>query len=491
MERALLALRAALLRPAPAWAFWGVASCLAAGFLLAFAAFAFPLSYCDSPSWAPDYLARLVGAETLVSAKQRGLLVPAWFQLWGGLSIAAGFGNLIGLVQAVALSAAAWAVLLRVRRGMTMVELVVLPAFVLSGLRHAIYSQTLLSESLVIPLVIAVALFLLRDGVLSLRQCAVAAALAALAASARIESLLLFPLLLGRIATDRKPLRERVRAIGLALGVGVAALVALAQLSPPVRGEPIGRVMIVAEWMRFSEPPHNALARLLHSDLVERLTAETAARHVRHIYDGLAPARSLVQGSTVPDAFDILRLLAYQLANRPFAVLADRLGTLADLHASGYAAFWPAYRPWSAFYSPYDSVFARWTADDLQQARYSCPGFARAQALHYGRPAIRSESALRLLQVFHEVAEGYARWLLRVLYWAAIPACLYGLARGRGGRPYAWLAGLILASLALRAAFVCADERYQLPLDLLTVAWLMLTLRYSLARSPTPEPSRD
>jgi hypothetical protein len=132
MERALLALRAALLRPAPAWAFWGVASCLAAGFLLAFAAFAFPLSYCDSPSWAPDYLARLVGAETLVSAKQRGLLVPAWFQLWGGLSIAAGFGNLIGLVQAVALSAAAWAVLLRVRRGMTMVELVVLPAFVLS-----------------------------------------------------------------------------------------------------------------------------------------------------------------------------------------------------------------------------------------------------------------------------------------------------------------------------------------------------------------------
>jgi hypothetical protein len=91
----------------------------------------------------------------------------------------------------------------------------------------------------------------------------------------------------------------------------------------------------------------------------------------------------------------------------------------------------------------------------------------------------------------HEVAEGYARWLLRALYWAAIPACLYLLARGRGGRPYACLAGLILASLALRAAFVCADERYQLPVDLLTVAWLMLTLRYSLARAPAPEASRD
>lgn len=491
MERALFALRAALRRPAPAWAFWGVASCVTGCFLLAFAAFAFPLSYCDSPSWAPAYLARLVGAETLVSAIQRGLLVPAWFQLWGGLSIRAGFGNLIGLVQGLALAAAVWAVLLRVRRGMTTAELLVLPAFVLSGLRHAIYSQTLLSESLVIPLVIAVALFLLREGPLSLRRCAVAAALAALAANARIESLLLFPLLLGRIATDRSPLRARARAIGLSLAVGVAALVALAQLSRPVRGEPIGRVMVVAEWMRFTEPPHGALARVLHFDLVDALAAETAARHVRHIYDGLAPARRLFRGSTAPDGLDILRLLAYQLANRPFTVLADRLGTLADLHASGYAAFWPAYRPWSAFYSPYDPVFARWTADDLEQARYSCPGFARAQALHYGRPAIRSVSALRLLRGLHEAAEGYARWLLRALYWAAIPACLYLLARGRGGRPYAWLAGLILASLALRAAFVYPDERYQLPVDLLTVAWLMLTLRYSLARAPAREPSQD
>ena len=86
--------------------------------------------------------------------------------------------------------------------------------------------------------------------------------------------------------------------------------------------------------------------------------------------------------------------------------------------------------------------------------------------------------------------EGYARWLLRALYWAAIPACLYLLARGRGGRAYAWLTGLILASLGLRAAFICADERYQLPVDLLAVAWLMLTLRYSLTRAPAPAPSR-
>ena len=212
MARAPLALRDALLRPAPAWAFWGVAGCVIACFLLALAAFAFPLSYCDSPSWAPAYLARLVGAETLISAKQRGLLVPAWFQLWGELSIATGFANLIGLVQALALAAAAGAVLLRVRRGMTLAELLLLPAFVLSGLRHAIYSQTLLSESLVIPLVIAVALWMLRARALSLWQCAVVAALAALAANARIESLLLLPLLLGRIATDRAPLRERVRA---------------------------------------------------------------------------------------------------------------------------------------------------------------------------------------------------------------------------------------------------------------------------------------
>jgi hypothetical protein len=460
-------------------------------FVLAFAAFAFPLSYCDSPSWAPGYLGQLVGADTLVSAKQRGLLVPAWFQLWGGLSIGSGFGNLIGLVQALALAGAACAVLLRVRRGMTVAELVVLPAFVLSGLRHAIYSQALLSEGLVIPLVVAVALFIVREEPLSLRQAAFAAALAALAASARIENLLLSPLLLGRIATDRSPLRARARAVGLALSVGVTAFALLVQLSPPVRGEPIGRVMVVAEWMRFTEPPHGALARLLHFDLVDALAAETSERHVRHIYDGLAPVRSLFQGGSPPSGPDILRLLAYQLANRPVAVLEDRLGTLADLHASGYAAFWPAYRPWAPFYSSYDPLFARWTAEDLNQARYSCPSFARAQALHYRRPAIRNESSLWLLRGLHEAAAGYARWLLRALYWAAVPACLYLLARGRGGRAYAWLTGLILASLALRAAFISADERYQLPVDLLTVAWLMLTLRYSLGRVPVPAVSRD
>src|SRR5262245_8829395 len=231
MEPLPSALRAALLRPAPTWAFWAALACVVAGFVLAFAAFAYPLSYCDSPSWAPGYLARLAGTGPLVSAKQRGLLVPAWFELWGELSIATGFANLIGFAQAVALAATACAVLVYVRRGMTRAEALVLPAFVLSGLRHAVYSQTLLSESVVIPLGILVTLIVLREGTLSLRQCALAASLAALAASARIESLLLFPVLLLRIATDHSPWRERARAIALTLGVGVAAHLVLVQLS--------------------------------------------------------------------------------------------------------------------------------------------------------------------------------------------------------------------------------------------------------------------
>src|SRR3990172_2483935 len=161
MARALLALRAALLRPAPTWAWWAVAACVIGCFVLACWAFAFPLSYCDSPSWAPDYLARLVDTREII-VKQRGVVVPAWFRLWGTLSIAAGFGNLIGVVQAVALGSAALAVLLRLRRDARSVELLVLPALALSGLRHAIYSQTLLSESVVIPLVVAVAFWTMR-----------------------------------------------------------------------------------------------------------------------------------------------------------------------------------------------------------------------------------------------------------------------------------------------------------------------------------------
>jgi hypothetical protein len=496
--RRALAIRAWLAAPAPTWAFWVVGAAGLACFALALAAFAFPLSYCDSPSWAPGYLGRLVGEPLLASAKQRGFLVPAWFQLWGGLSLARGLPNLIGVAQATLLIASGAAVLWRVRRGATRAELLVLPSFVLSALRHAIYSQALMSESLVIALGVAVALVIVRDDVLPLWQCAVAALLAGLAASARVEALLLFPLLLGRIATDRAPAGARARAFGLALTVGAAGFAGLAALAPPARGEPIGRVMILAEWMRYTAPPQGAAARRLHFGLVDRIERLTQGAHLRDIYDGLAPARALFQETPGPSGVDLGRLLAYQLANRPLTVLGDRLAALADLHASGYAAFWRGYHAWSVFYQPYDQMFAHWSPDDLVRARYSCPAFALAQAHHYKRTALRSESAVRGLRQLHALAEGYARWVLRALVWAALPLGALVLVRRRGGRSYAWLTALVFGSLALRAVFVCADERYQLPVDLLAVAWLMLTLRHALAPAGPPHcdtvprlPARD
>jgi hypothetical protein len=408
------------------------------------------------------------------------VFVPAWFRFWGALSIASGLGNLIGWVQAALLGGTALAVLLYLRKGLTRIELVLLPALVLSGLRHAVYSQTVMSEPAVIPLVIGVSLWLMRPGPVSLRACAGVPALAAVAVSSRPENLVLVALVLARIAAERGPLRERAQRLVLAVAVAGSVSAAFARLAPDEPGEPIGRVMVVAEWMRFLEPPRNAAARLLHSDLAERLSPEAAAG-IRTIYDGLPPTQRLFEGPHAPGWPATARFVLYQLANRPLTVLADRMRVAADLHASGYAAFWPAYRPSSSFYQAYDQVFLRWTPEDIEAARYSCTIFNRAQTRHYGPPAIRSERAVRALHALHAAGAGYAQWVLRPLYWLAVPAGLFLLLRRRVGAPYVWLVLVLASNLGLRAASVYADERYQLPVDLLAVAWLMLTLRHAFA----------
>ena len=400
-------------------------------FAFAWWAFAFPLTFCDSPAWAPAYLSRLLGLHATLEVAARGVLVPAWFQAWGALSLATGAANLIGLVQGAALLSAVLALLMYLRSGMTTAELLVLPAFALTGLRHAIYSQTILSESLLITLAIPVALLILRDKTPSLRQSASMGGLAGLAAGARIENLLLLGFVLARLRLARAPWRERASRLGLALGAGLVVLGALAQLA---RARRLARQDAARGGVDpLNEPPRNALARASHIELVERLGAATSGASIRDIYGGLLPARRLFAEPDAPGWLEILRWLVYQVANRPLVVFADRAGALADLYASGYAAFWRGYRAWSAYYSPYDQVFARWSADDFQQLRTSCPDFARAQAAHYHRVALRSPGALRLLQALHAGAEPYVRWLLRLLYWAAAPACLALLARGSGG----------------------------------------------------------
>ena len=42
---------------------------------------------------------------------------------------------------------------------------------------------------------------------------------------------------------------------------------------------------------------------------------------------------------------------------------------------------------------------------------------------------------------------------------------------------YLWLSLLLVAHLVFRGLLVCADERYELPIDLLLVWWVVLTLR--------------
>ena len=463
-----------------AWALWVVALFVCGVFALAWWAFAFPLTYCDSPAWAPAYLTRLLSLGAPLQVAARGVLVPAWFATWGELSLATGAANAIGAAQGALLLAAVLAVLRFVQRGATLAELLVAPAFALAGLRHAVYAQTILSESLAVGLALPVALLLLRERAPSLRLSAALGALAALATGARAESLLLLLLLLARLAAERAPWRERAQRLGVALATAALVLGALTLLTPTERGAPINKSVVVAEWMRFSQPPHNPLASALHSELADQLVVATAAAPVRDVYGGLEASRRLFVGPDAPGWPEILRLLAYQAANRPLVVFADRLGTLGDLWASGYAAFWPGYRAWSPYYSPYDQVFARWRQADFDEARSSCPVFAQAQAARYRRAAVRSPAAFAALRALHTAAEPYARWPLRFLFWAAVPASLVVLGRRSAGGPYLWLTLLVWGQLAARATFTPADERYELPVDLLALAWLSLTLRHSL-----------
>jgi hypothetical protein len=473
--------------PAPAWADRAIASLVVSVFVLAWWTFAFPLSYCDSPGWAPGYLAHLIGREQVVMPV-RGAVVPAWFQLWGALSIASGFGNLIGAVQGLLLASTVLGCLGFLRRGATVAELLLLPAFALSGLRHAVYGQTLLSEALAVPLVVAAGLWILREGTPSWRSSTLIGAASGLAASIRLENLLLLAFAVARIAFEGRPARERLVRAGSVLALALAVWGGLSRLAPPEGRAPVAETMVVAEWIRYAEAPRNAPARWLHFELVDRLAVETSAARIAHIYDGLGPTRRLFEAAGAPSWPEVFRLLAYQLTNRPLDVIRDRLETFADLHASAYAAFWPRYRAWSAYYSPYDQVFARWDLAHFQEQRSSCPHFARAQAYRFGREPIRSPWAFEALKRLHRAGEGYARWILRPLLWAALPLCAWVLLRGSGGRRYAWLSAFLFASLALRAALVCADERYQLPLDLLTLGWLALTLRHAFERGAAPPP---
>ena len=474
-----------LLLRVPRWVFPLVAVIAATLFALAWWSFHFPLTYCDSPTWAPAYFEQLVGQPLHLGDRNRGWLVPAYFQALGWLSIRLGIGNLIGFVQATAMLALLLWLCRVLFQGAIVVELILLPALLLSLLRYAVYSQTIFSEPLGLMISVPVWLVILGRAV-GLGRSAVAGAGTMLLGSLRPDNLYLPPVLLARILTQADPWHRQLRNAGVALlcitatAVGVRAL----QSAAPRGESQLGQLMVVAEWMRYTAPPQNVVAGWLRFDLVDRLLPEVQRRTIRTIYDGLPATQRTFRSYPTPAGWlTVARFVAYQCVNRPWQVLADRLATLTDLYASTYAAYWPEYPPWGNYYSGYDPVLSRWTPTQLDEARYSCPRFAQAQARYFQEPAVRSDTSLRVLLWLHHVGTYYAVTLLRPLVYLALPAALIAFLRRRPNPMYIWLTVIIAAHLSLRAFLVCADERYELPVDILLLGWVALTLRMTVQRN--------
>lgn len=465
----------ALFAPLPPAAFRALAICALVIFAVAWLAFRYPLSYCDSPGWAPNYLGALIGQTPPHAASPRGWPVTAFL---GGLGVLAArfyVPQLIGLVQALVLLGATLALLRLALARATRLALVLLPAVLASLLRHAIYSQTLLSESLAILLLAVLATSIL-GGDLTPRRGALAGAAAVVLASIRLDLAYFVPLLLARPWLGGAPARGRVLAWIAAGMLGAAVVVGGVGRVVGQQAYPTGRILTIAEWTTLTAAPANPAAAALRSPLTDRLAAEMARGRFRTFEEAMPVARGVGTEAGAGWAA-VARLVLYDLVNHPARVIAHRVAVLRDLVASSYAAFWPEYRSRSAYYSRYAAVFSGWTLEELDDGRYSpCTMFAQVQRDYFHATGIANAGACAWLLAAHRAVTPYAVWLWRPFLWLAPVAFLVLAARRRVERYHAWTAAILAGHLLLRALLVCADERYELPVDLLLLGWAAIVI---------------
>ncbi len=457
----------------PAWALAALAAAAAALFALAWASFRYPLSYCDSPGWAPNYLGDLIGRAPPHAASPRGWPATAFLGGLGRLAAAFHFPGLIGLVQGALLLAAVLAAGRRAAAGAAPWALLLAPAFLASAMRHAVYGQTLLSEPLAVALAVGLAGAITgpRPGP---RAAAAWGAAAAVLAAIRVDLAYFAPLLAARgFGWGGGTAERRRRLASLAAGMAAAALlVGAVERAVGRQDHPTGRILAIAEWTPLTFEPAHPLAAWLRTPLSDRLAAEHRARRFATFEEAMPLAREAAAAGLDGGWAGVARLVLYDAVNHPVAVARHRTAALHDLYASAYAAFWPGYRPRSAYYSRYDAVFPGWSVAELDQGRYSpCTYFAVAQREYFHASGVANEAACGLLLALHRAAWPYAAFVLRPLVWLALPAFVLLVARRRAGAELRWAAGILAAHFLLRALLVCADERYQLPVDLLTIAF--------------------
>ena len=468
------------------------AAIVVALFALAWACFRYPLSYCDSPGWAPNYLGDLIGRTPPPAASPRAWPITFFLGALGRVATGFHFPGFIGLVQGLLLLATVLVLGRRLGARVTLLSLVLLPAFLASAMRHAVYSQTLLSEPLALALAAGIALAVLGTG-LTPRAAIGAGAAAAVLAAIRIDLAYFVPLLLLRPFGWALERRERWRLAGrMALGMCAAALlVAGVERAVGRQDHPTGRILMIAEWTPLTAPPTHALAEGLRTPLADRLAHAMGVHRYTNFEPAMPLAREITAGELDSGWLAIARLVLYDIVNQPGLVLRHRLAVLRDLAASSYAAWWPEYRPRSVYYSRYSAVFSGWSPAELDGGRYSsCDYLSVAQREYFHATGIAHEGACALLLELHRWVTPYARFVLRPLVWLALPAVLVLLVRRRLRAEQAWLGVILACHFLARALLVCADERYQLPVDLLMIGFVAMVLPDAV-KALTLERSRE
>ncbi|MEO5619047.1 MAG: hypothetical protein ABIS67_14860 [Candidatus Eisenbacteria bacterium] len=447
-------------------------------FALAWLSFRYPLSYCDSPGWAPNYLGDLIGRAPPPAASPRAWPATAFLGALGRIATGLHFANFIGLVQGLILLVTVLVVGRRFATRVPLMSLVLLPAFLASAMRHAIYSQTLLSEPLALAMVAGLALAVLGNGITP-RLAVLAGAAAATLAAIRIDLAYFVPLLLLRPLGWPLPASERRRLAGrMLLGMGAAALlIAGVERVAGKQDHPTGRILMIAEWTPLTAAPTHPLAEGMSTPLSDRLGEAMLVHRFTSFETAMPLARDITAGELDSGWLAIARLVLYDTVNRPGLVLRHRLAVLQDLVASSYASFWPEYRSRSVYYSSYSAVFPGWSLDELDGGRYSpCAYLSLAQREYFHGTGVANAGACAALLELHRWVTPYARFVLRPLVWLALPALLLLVIRRRVSALHAWLAAMLGCHFLLRALLVCADERYQLPVDLLMLGLIARTV---------------
>lgn len=446
-----------------------------------FLSFNFPLGNCDSQWWAPAYLNRL--ASGTGSPTRYGPIIPVLLDFIGLTGISLGIPNFIGLTQSIVvltiLLLLIW-LFFRKPAFMPLLKLLVVPAIVLSFVRHTYFAETLYSESLILCFYIGLFLLLIKKE-LSILDGIAGGVVAAVLLLCRTDAVFVVAVFFCRVGSnDAFPRRGRRLVASLLIFL---ALFTFATIRHSSRQEqPAAKYMIFSEWLVYTTPPLWRGAKLFESDLVRQVLTLTKDKPPRHYFDGVTVTNSVFRDNRV-GWLSLLSFMAYQFINRPALIITERIQSIMDYVASGFASFYGDYRPWSKLYSSFKGSFWGFPLEAFNNYTLECNYVFKAETSFYRLPQVRSEKAFFLFKQLCEWGRGYSVYVWRPMLYCSLVLGLMILLKGVADRPYGWLTAAIFVHLIGRGLLLCPYHRYQIAVDVIMILWMVRTLDLCLQES--------